>query len=230
MRFEEIYDRVGQYALMSKHKARALYRFVIQERPVNIIELGCYQGGSALVMAAALDELGHGVIRTFDFPQIRQLKPNVEQLLRDTELSRYVSVEYCDWCFEWEFAKILAANIRRTGYKPCFDFAYLDGGHYWTVTGYAFYLVNNLLRPGAWVLLDDLDWVIETHEKKGARYKTAICKYAQNRPMVQMVFDLIVRTHPDYANFRVTANGTWGWAQKRGPRHTVQAHLQLAAE
>jgi hypothetical protein len=90
---------------MSRYKARTLYRFVIQQKPVNIIELGCHQRGYALIMAAALDELGRGQIETFDFPEIRKLNPNVEELLREAELTRYVCVKYCEWCFEWEFAK-----------------------------------------------------------------------------------------------------------------------------
>jgi predicted O-methyltransferase YrrM len=215
MKFEEIYDQVGKYALMSRFKARTLYRFIMTQKPMHVLEMGCHQGGSALIMAAALEELGQGHITTFDFPDIAKLKPNAESLLLKTHLAAYVDLVYCDWCCEWELAKLMEANVKHSTYRPYVDFVYLDGGHYWTATGFAFYLATNLLKPGGWVLLDDLDWVIASDEIDNRTYKKRISREAQKRPMVQMIFDLIVKTHPAYENFHLSANRTWGWAQKR---------------
>ena len=43
---------------------------------------------------------------------------------------------------------------------PEFDFVFLDAGHTWDVTGFAFFLVDRLLRPGGWLLFDDLNWSV----------------------------------------------------------------------
>jgi predicted O-methyltransferase YrrM len=216
MRFDEIYGLVGAYALMSKWKARKLYEFVLKQEPKIVYEMGTHRGGSALIMAAALDELGTGKVTTFDFRDIRRLVPNVETLIRKSKLRSYVSVTYCDWCFEWELAKLLELRRASSGKSHgLVDFVYIDGGHYWTCTALTFYLVTNLLRPGGWILFDDLDWVIDKHESKDCTYVQRISPEARKRAMVRMVFDLVVKRNSSYRNFRVTARGSWGWAQRK---------------
>jgi hypothetical protein len=44
---------------------------------------------------------------------------------------------------------------------PIYDFCYIDGGHSWDVSGFGFFLVEKLVRPGGWLLFDDLDWTYE---------------------------------------------------------------------
>jgi predicted O-methyltransferase YrrM len=210
MQFEHIYEKVGAHALMSRWKAQKLYEFVLREKPKKIYEMGTHRGGSALVMAAALHELGVGKVTTFDFRSVRALRPNVETLARKSGLKRHIGVNYCDWCFEWELGKLLEKKRERS-----IDFVYIDGGHYWNCTALTFYLVTEVLRRGGWILFDDLDWLIDKHESKDNSYAKRISLDARRRPMVQMVFDLLVRTSDRYHNFRVSANGSWGWAQKK---------------
>src|SRR5260370_22795070 len=111
--------------------------------------MGSYRGGSALIMAAALEELGRGRVSTFDFPEVAALKPNIEHLLQLTGLRAHVSIVYCEWCCEWELAKVIEARLSDRRPVPYLDFAYIDAGHIWTATGVAFYLLTNLLTPGA---------------------------------------------------------------------------------
>jgi predicted O-methyltransferase YrrM len=216
MRFDRIFDQVGAHALISKWKAQKLYEFVLKEKPKTVYEMGTHRGGSALIIGAALHELGTGNVTTFDFRDVRTLEPNVETLIRKTRLGRYVTVVYCDWCFEWELGKLLEPSRGSNSKKKCLvDFIYVDGGHYWTCTALTFYLATCLLRPGGWILFDDLDWVIDKHESKDSAYAQRISSEAKKRPMVRMVFDLLVKTNDLYHNFRVTADGRWGWAQKK---------------
>jgi predicted O-methyltransferase YrrM len=217
--FTRIYDQVGAYALMSKAKARKLYEFVLREKPRCVFEMGAHRGGSALIMAAALQELGTGTVTTFDFQDIHGLAPNIESLINRSHLHKFISVVCSDWCYEWELGKLLESRrTPRNRIIPFVDFAYIDGGHYWTSTGFTFYLITKLLRPGGWLLLDDLDWMIEKHESTGNSYARRISTEAKRRPMVRMVFDLLVRTSNSYHNCRIAANGSWGWAQKKdGP-------------
>ena len=41
---------------------------------------------------------------------------------------------------------------------PRFDLVYLDGAKNWTIDGLAVVLAERLLRPGGWLLMDDLHW------------------------------------------------------------------------
>lgn len=45
---------------------------------------------------------------------------------------------------------------------------------------------------------------------------------------VGMVFDLVVRRHPAFGNFRVTHDGRIGWAQKR-PSLRQRIHVKSCA-
>jgi predicted O-methyltransferase YrrM len=45
---------------------------------------------------------------------------------------------------------------------PRFDLCYLDGAHNWFVDGLAFFLVHRLLKPGGWIIFDDVDWTYES--------------------------------------------------------------------
>lgn len=214
MEFERIYQQVRRYTFLSEPKARELYAFVLEQRPRYIFEMGFYKGGSTLIMAAALDEIGSGAILSHDLKSALQLVPSADDLARRTGLAHFICFKYCDWCCEWELAKYLEANLEENVYSPYIDFVFLDGGHYWNATGFAFYLVSHLMRSGSWILFDDLKWDLN----KDCDDNSWIGRFpsdARRRAMVGMVFDLLVSTHPEFTNIRKTQGGDWGWAQKR---------------
>ena len=45
--------------------------------------------------------------------------------------------------------------------SPKFDFCYIDGGHNWSDTGFAFFLVDRLLKSNGIIVFDDLDWTYD---------------------------------------------------------------------
>lgn len=55
----------------------------------------------------------------------------------------------------WSLMKLL-----REHEDPIFDYAYLDGAHTWAVDGFAFLLLDELLRPGGYVDFDDYHWTL----------------------------------------------------------------------
>ena len=61
--------------------------------------------------------------------------------------------------YTWWLKEQVAARCDAHGnVEPRFDFVYLDGAKNWTIDGLAVVLVEKLLRPGGWLLMDDLDW------------------------------------------------------------------------
>src|SRR5205085_1807308 len=61
--------------------------------------------------------------------------------------------------YTWWLKEQVAARSDRDGNcEPRFDFVYLDGAKNWTIDGLAVVLIEKLLRPGGWLLMDDLDW------------------------------------------------------------------------
>ncbi len=96
--------------------------------------------------------------------------------------------------------------------KRKFDFCYIDGGHTWDVTGFAFFLVDKLLEPGGVLIFDDINWTIL---KGSARSKVKTPEEEENTAQVKKVFELLVSAHENYHNTKLLNNNNWGFAQKK---------------
>ena len=111
--------------------------------------------------------------------------------------------------------------------EPRFDLCYLDGAHSWFVDGFAFFLVDRLLRPGGLLVLDDLDW---TYASSPTLRSTELVKAMpgdeRTEPHVRKVYELLVKPHPSYETFR-TQDG-WAFARKR--RDSAQSATRVVTE
>ena len=100
--------------------------------------------------------------------------------------------------------------------RPQFDLCYFDGGHTWDVTGFGFVLVDMLLRPGGWIVFDDLPWTIEAamqgRTEMPVHWRDADSE-ERSTPAVKLVFDLLV-PHLGYTDRHIVNEGQWGIARK----------------
>ncbi len=176
----------------------------------NLLELGWMYGTSSCYMASTLKEVGGGHLTTIDLHTAKTRTPNLEELLKKLDLEEYVTYYYEDTSYTWRLMKFLEEND-----KPIFDFCYIDGAHDWFVDGFAFLLVDKLLKPGGWVIFDDLYWTFE--KSKGLRNNPRVKKMPieeKTTPQINKVFELLVKRHPDYHNFDIV-HDWWGIAQKK---------------
>jgi predicted O-methyltransferase YrrM len=203
MNLEKIKQIVGDLPYMRLEVARVMTNFIHTNNISTILELGFYHGVSTCYMAGALAEVGEGSIVTIDLHSAKQRQPNIEQLLEKCGYLDLVTFYYEPVSYNWRLMKLIEEN------KLKFDLCYLDGGHDWYNTGYAFFLVDKLLQPGGWIIFDDLDWTMENVDAKWALRKPL---EERNTPQVRKVWELLVKTHPNYINFR--EEGRWGYAQK----------------
>jgi hypothetical protein len=77
--------------------------------------------------------------------------------------------------------------------------------------------VTRLLRPGGWLLMDDLHFRPRDHPG----WETAFSQMSEdelNTGQVGMVYDLLVKTHPQLGRFTLSNAGHMGWARKLGGR------------
>jgi len=77
---------------MSFAEAQEMTSFILENQIHNILELGFCHGVSTCYFAGALDKLGEGHIITIDLESARFEKPNIESLLNDLDLKKYVTV------------------------------------------------------------------------------------------------------------------------------------------
>jgi hypothetical protein len=97
---------------------------------------------------------------------------------------------------------------------PFFDFCFIDGAHSWAVDGFAFFLVEKLLKQGGWLLFDDLDWSYSMSQGlKDTDFVKNMPEDEKNTAQIERVFSLLVAQHQEFTNFNVQKR--FGWAQKK---------------
>lgn len=198
---------------MRHDQATELQKLIRDHGLRSILELGFFSGKSSAYLAAALADRGHGHLTTIDFHHALKRDPSIHEVLESLDLQDYVTVITTQRSYTWELAKMMEQDPR-----PQFDLCYLDGGHTWDITGWGFVLVHFLLRPGGWIVFDDLDWTITDSLKKRRqdvkdspwrRYS----KDERDAAGVRMVWELIVPEF-GYTNRREHKKFRWGIAQK----------------
>jgi len=222
MKYHQILDLLQSYTppegwagnlfLLPLEAMHDIYEFIIEKKPHTCIELGTGFGATACMMAAAMEEIGGGQIITVDMYLHQPV--NVKVLIQHTRLSEeYLKIVVDLLGYTWYLADLIRQQSHRGGCDPLFDFCLLDGAHEWNPDALAFFLIAKLLKPGAWIALDDINFNLsmipnwrDTHPNYTDREMDA-CQ-------IGMVYDLVVRQHPDFTDFRITHNGRIGWAKK----------------
>ena len=206
---------------MSFEQAQAICGVIHTNRFHNVLELGFRHGVSTCYMAAALDDVGGGNITTIDLLSAKDAEPNIDSLLGDLGLAHLVSIYYEPTSYLWRLMKMLEEDG-----SPRFDLCYIDGAHDWATDGFAFFLVDKMLKPGGIIILDDMDWTFESSPTMRRTDRVKLMPQDEkNTPQVQKVYDLLVKTHPAYGDFLIKDG--WGYARKMfGPYATASTEVR----
>ena len=202
---------------ISASQGRALYEHIRENRPGNLLELGTARGGSAVFMAAALEANGAGHLTSVDSTRWQWLDPAPREVLEKAGLSSRVTLDKRFSTYTWFLKAEIEKRLDTAGsVQPEYDFIFLDGSKNWSADGLAVVLAERLLRPGGWLLLDDLGWNYEKHCEAPRHYEIEIAKLSDEeriQPHLRAVFDLLIRTNPVFDQFLIQDNW-WGWAHK----------------
>jgi predicted O-methyltransferase YrrM len=201
---------------MSPEQGRLVYDHVRATRPAEVLELGTAHGVGAAYLAGALEDNGAGRLTTVDFAGASYDPPPEAVLARAGVAGRTRIVREFSSYTWWLKEQVQARADRAGNVEPLYDFVYLDGAKNWTIDGLAVVLVEKLLRPGGWLLLDDLDWTYAQDPGREATDGVAhreLSERERTEPHLRAVFDLIVAQHPSFTDIRVQ-DEWWGWARK----------------
>lgn len=206
---------IGDVFGMNYKEAKLLDKLIKKHDLKNLLELGFAHGVSSCYMASSLKDNGGGHLTTIDLIGAKDHRhPNIEELLEKVNLTEYVTPYFENTSYTWRLMKFIEEND-----EPIFDFCYIDGAHDWYNDGFAFLLVDKLLKPGGWIVFDDLNWTFASSPSlKDSDYVKRMSDDEKNTPQIKKVFDLLVRTNENYHNFDVINNGWWGIAQKKNKK------------
>jgi predicted O-methyltransferase YrrM len=221
--FDNVHKAFSDLQYMRVPQAVLMRDFIVEHAVRDILEIGFYHGKSSAYFAAILEDLGRGHLLTIDLVSAQKRELNIDQVLSTLGLRHRVTPVFAERSYTWELGKMI-----RTVPRPQFDLCYFDGGHTWDLTGFGFLLVDMLLRPGGWIIFDDLEWTMQSAMKDRPvppRQWRACSADEQATPGVKLVFDLLV-PHLGYTDRSVINGGRWGIARK--PVLAAQQQLQHA--
>lgn len=215
MRFEEIGAILKDIPWMTPQRGAALYNHVLTAKPEKCLDLGTGHGLSSCYMAAALQELGRGQVVTVDLLRSVERPPIVEEFLARSGLGDYVTVVREHTSYTWFLKKEVERLSDGLACRPDYDFCFVDGPKNWTIDGFAFFLVDKILKKGGWILFDGYSW---SYSGSGKEVNDGISSRnfgpdEIKEPHVGLIFDLLVMQHPNFGEFRIE-DDWWAWAKK----------------
>jgi predicted O-methyltransferase YrrM len=233
MKFAKIMEIIDRVPFIQPENARLLFNTIVDGDRRDLLELGFAHGAATCVMAAALDELGDGHVVAVDLESARHWqRPSIEEMLVRAGLAEYVSVVRETTSYTWYLRNALRSRVDADLPLECFDLCIIDGPKNWTIDGAAFAMADNLLRPGALLILDDVDWTYEAanagRDATDGIVHRELSDTERCTPHVRDIAELLVMQHPSYRDFAFT-DTDWFLATKspepcssgRAVRHQV---------
>lgn len=226
MTFEHILPFVEQVPHMPPDRGKLIYEFIRNVRPERVLELGFAHGTSACYMAAALQENGGGLVTTIDHVRAKLRQPNIFALIEQTGLGSFIEPLFCERSYTWTLMELIEQNTLNGRTIPIFDFVFIDGGHTWDSDGFSFLLADRLLKPGGWILFDDVNW--KPSFSAGEAWLNEMPEAERDVAHVEKIVSLLLVPHPSYAGF--SFDGVWAWARKKPDSPTADANAAIVAE
>jgi predicted O-methyltransferase YrrM len=203
---------------MSPALGRRVYDHIITTKPDAVLELGTAHGVSAAYFAAAMEANGHGHLTTVDHAGAG-FDPAPREVLERAGLAHRVTIVHEHSSYNWFLKQLVEDCSDASGNcAPRYDFCYLDGSKNFNIDGLAVVLIEKLLRPGGWLLMDDLDWTYEHNPwivpSGDGNPLGPLSESERTEPHLRAVFELIVKQHPSFTRF-IREDEWYGWAQKQ---------------
>ena len=217
MEFDAVARSVDGIPFMSRALGARVYEHIRSSRPALALELGTAHGVSAAYIAAAMEANGTGQLVTVDYAGAAY-DPSPRQVLEQAGLAHRVTIVREHSSYNWFLKQqIEAASDAAGNCRPRYDFCYLDGSKNFNIDGLAVVLIEKLLRPDGWLLMDDLEWTYEHNPwilPAGDGHPLGpLSDSERTEPHLLAVFELIVKQHPAFTRF-VREDAWYGWAQK----------------
>ncbi len=235
MDFSTIWQRLQSYEisgtfpesifLLPEDVIADLYDFIVKHQLHSGLELGAAFGATSCVMAAAVQASGGGKVVAIDRVLHHPVNPKVIQ--EHTQVGDTLEVVIDPLGYNWYLADLIAANTEDNVCHPIFDFCLLDGAHEWEPDALAFSLVAKLIKPGGWIIFDDINFILRGCRPNWEKDFGHLSDRELDTPQVGMVYELMAKQHPDFTDFSITHNGRIGWTKKKTKLDLTSAQMEV---
>ncbi len=203
MEISAVKNIIGNIPHMTPSQGELIYSMILDNDIYDILELGIAHGTGSCYMAAALQEKGKGSVTTIDNKSAILRKPDVFELLKTCDLEAYVTPIFADSSYNWELMKLIKQQTTNGVCEPLFDFCFIDGAHNFEIDNSAFFLVDKLLKPGGFMLFDDVNWTYANSAGlKDTEWVKSMGADEKMTPHIKTLVELVVMTHPNYTDFQ----------------------------
>jgi predicted O-methyltransferase YrrM len=163
-------------------------------KPAVYAEIGCYLGYTTQKVAQVLDP--HSTIYIFDFERnIEITKHKIEQYPITVIGCANSGRTFDSYC--WSLMNLIEENK-----EPIFDYVFIDGNHTWFTDGFAFLLVDKLLKVGGYVDFDDYNWTYKNSPTKNPIiFPKTLQSFTEEQiavAHVSKIVDLLVKRNDNY--------------------------------
>jgi hypothetical protein len=207
---EEVLERIGKPSNFGLKRGRMFYDFITANRLQTGLALGFSRFDSIACIVGGLQDIGFGSLTAIDLSSTRNLDPNLGEVLESIGLSHLVQAYYEPRSVNWRLMKMLEEDRYES-----FDFCYISGAPTWYEAGLSFCLVERLLKPGGWVVFDELHFTYRDSRLREKPWVGRMPEEEQTCPQVERVFELLVEADPHFCSFR--RFDRLGFALKRYP-------------
>lgn len=191
-----------------------LRRLLDVKDEISVAEVGIGIGATSREIAKMMK--GKGALHLFDY---EETVAKVEQMLRSEGLVDGITVvahgntHLTYDSYSWHLAKLALGELSRGG-TGIYDLAYLDGGHVFHHDAPACIALKELIRPGGYLVLDDVHWSFAKSRSANPERKPEIRKrYTQDQietSHVMLVDRLIMKTDARFEQIFLTASNDPG--------------------
>ncbi len=203
MKISDVKNIIGSVPHMTPTQGELIYSIILDNDIFDILELGIAHGTGSCYMAAALQEKGKGLVTTIDNKSALLRKPDIFELLKTCDLETFVSPVFADSSYNWELMKLIKQQTKDGVCAPLFDFCYIDGAHNFEIDNSAFFLVDKLLKPGGFIIFDDVNWTYASSAGlKDSEWVINMGVDEKTTPHIKALVELVVMSHPDYTDFQ----------------------------
>lgn len=170
-------------------------QFVKDTQPKVYAEFGIAYGNTAFEVAKVLPQ--NGTIYLFDYyDKVESIKQQLHDRGFNNVFGFGNSYKLRD-SYNWSLMTLMKNHL-----QPLFDYVFLDGMHTWDIDGFAFLLIDKMLKPGGYIDFDDYNWTLNNSPTLSPSVfpltKQLYTDEQINTSQVKLIVDLLVKDSGNY--------------------------------